>query len=34
MSKSEKSMRYQLIEGKLIENYDLQVQFEELKEYR
>lgn len=31
--KSEKSMRYQLIEGKLIEKYDLQVKFEELKQY-
>ena len=31
--KSEKSMRYQLIEGKLIEEYKLQVQFEELKAY-
>ncbi|MBF8150271.1 trigger factor [Winogradskyella sp. F6397] len=29
--KSEKSMRYQLIEGKLIEKHNLQVQFEELK---
>lgn len=29
--KSEKSMRYQLIEGKLIEKYNLQVQFEDLK---
>ncbi|MEY8847915.1 trigger factor [Psychroserpens sp. XS_ASV72] len=29
--KSEKSMRYQLIEGKLIEKYDLQVNFEDLK---
>jgi len=29
--KSEKSMRYQLIEGKLIEEHDLQVKFEELK---
>ena len=31
--KSEKSMRYQLIEGKLIEENDLQVKFEELKEH-
>ncbi len=31
--KSEKSMRYQLIEGKLITDHDLQVQFEELKAY-
>lgn len=31
--KSEKSMRYQLIEGKLINEYDLQVQFEDLKAY-
>lgn len=31
--KSEKSMRYQLIEGKLIEKYDLQVKFEDLKAY-
>ena len=30
---SEKSMRYQLIEGKLIETYDLQVVFEDLKEF-
>ncbi|WP_179354102.1 trigger factor [Winogradskyella vidalii] len=29
--KSEKSMRYQLIEGKLIQEHNLQVQFEELK---
>ncbi len=29
--KSEKSMRYQLIEGKLIEKYDLQVKFEDLQ---
>ncbi|WP_026754633.1 trigger factor [Sediminibacter sp. Hel_I_10] len=29
--KSEKSMRYQLIEGKLIEKHDLQVKFEDLK---
>ncbi|MCB0383089.1 MAG: trigger factor [Psychroserpens sp.] len=29
--KSEKSMRYQLIEGKLIEKYDLQVTFDDLK---
>lgn len=29
--KSEKSMRYQLIEGKLIEKYNLQVTFEDLK---
>lgn len=31
--KSEKSMRYQLIEGKLIAEHNLQVQFEELKTY-
>ncbi len=31
--KSEKSMRYQLIEGRLIQDYDLQVQFEELKAF-
>lgn len=31
--KSEKSMRYQLIEGKLISEHNLQVQFEELKTY-
>ncbi|MEZ4793771.1 MAG: trigger factor [Gelidibacter sp.] len=31
--KSEKSMRYQLIEGKLIENHKLQVTFEDLKEF-
>ena len=31
--KSEKSMRYQLIEGKLIQDHKLQVQFEELKSY-
>jgi trigger factor len=31
--KSEKSMRYQLIEGKLIQDHDLQVQFEDLKAY-
>lgn len=31
--KSEKSMRYQLIEGKLIADHNLQVQFEELKSY-
>lgn len=31
--KSEKSMRYQLIEGKLIEENKLQVTFDELKEY-
>ncbi|WP_458627792.1 trigger factor [Winogradskyella sp. PC D3.3] len=31
--KSEKSMRYQLIEGKLITEHKLQVQFEELKSY-
>jgi len=31
--KSEKSMRYQLIEGKLITDHKLQVQFEELKSY-
>ncbi|WP_431158889.1 trigger factor [Winogradskyella poriferorum] len=31
--KSEKSMRYQLIEGKLIQEHNLQVQFEDLKDY-
>ena len=31
--KSEKSMRYQLIEGKLITEHNLQVQFEELKAF-
>ncbi|WP_296385535.1 trigger factor [Winogradskyella sp.] len=31
--KSEKSMRYQLIEGKLIQDNKLQVQFEDLKAY-
>ncbi|WP_339624849.1 trigger factor [uncultured Winogradskyella sp.] len=31
--KSEKSMRYQLIEGKLIQDHKLQVQFEDLKAY-
>jgi trigger factor len=31
--KSEKSMRYQLIEGKLIQDHNLQVQFEDLKAY-
>lgn len=31
--KSEKSMRYQLIEGKLIEKHNLQVQFEDLKSH-
>ncbi|WP_045469719.1 trigger factor [Winogradskyella sp. PG-2] len=31
--KSEKSMRYQLIEGKLINEHKLQVQFEDLKAY-
>lgn len=30
---SEKSMRYQLIEGKLIEKYDLQVTFDDLKAF-
>lgn len=30
---SEKSMRYQLIEGKLIETYDLQVSFDDLKAF-
>jgi trigger factor len=32
-AKSEKSMRYQLIEGKLIEKYELQNQFDELKSF-
>ncbi len=31
--KSEKGMRYQLIEGKLIEEHGLQIQFEDLKAY-
>ncbi len=31
--KSEKSMRYQLIEGKLIQEHNLQVQFDELKTF-
>lgn len=31
--KSEKSMRYQLIEGKLIQDHNLQVHFEDLKAY-
>jgi len=31
--KSEKSMRYQLIEGKLIQDHKLQVQFDELKSH-
>ncbi len=31
--KSEKGLRYQLIEGKIINEHNLQVQFEELKEY-
>ena len=31
--KSEKSMRYQLIEGKLITEHNLQVQFEEMKSF-
>ena len=31
--KSEKSMRYQLIEGKLIETHKLQVTFEDLKQH-
>ena len=31
--KSEKSLRYQLIEGKLIEKHKLQVTFEDLKDY-
>jgi len=31
--KSEKSMRYQLIEGKLIEDHGLQVKFEDLKAF-
>ena len=31
--KSEKGMRYQLIEGKLIEEHDIQVKFEDLKTY-
>lgn len=32
-SKSEKGLRYQLIEGKIIKDNDLQVQFDELKEF-
>ena len=31
--KSEKGLRYQLIEGKIIKDNDIQVQFEELKEF-
>ena len=31
--KSEKGLRYQLIEGKIIKENDLQVQFDELKEF-
>lgn len=31
--KSEKGLRYQLIEGKVIKEHDLQVQFDELKEF-
>lgn len=31
--KSEKGIRYQLIEGYLIKNYDLQIQFEELQSF-
>ncbi|MEX0274667.1 MAG: trigger factor [Flavobacteriaceae bacterium] len=31
--RSEKGLRYQLIEGKIIKEHDLQVQFEELKEF-
>ena len=31
--KSEKGLRYQLIEGKLIKEHELQVQFDELKEF-
>ncbi|MFD0863660.1 trigger factor [Sungkyunkwania multivorans] len=31
--KSEKGLRYQLIEGKLIQEHDLQIKFEELKAY-
>ena len=31
--RSEKGIRYQLIEGKLITNHDLQIKFEELKDY-
>ena len=31
--KSEKGLRYQLIEGKLIKEHDLKVEFEELKDY-
>lgn len=31
--KSEKGLRYQLIEGKIIKDHDLQVQLEELKEF-
>lgn len=33
MRSLKKSMRYQLIEGKLIADHNLQVQFEELKAY-
>jgi trigger factor len=31
--KSEKGLRYQLIEGKIIQENDLQLQFEELREF-
>jgi len=31
--KSEKGLRYQLIEGKIIKDHDVQIQFDELKEF-
>ena len=31
--RSEKGIRYQLIEGKIISDYNLQIKFEELKEF-
>ena len=33
MKKSEKGIRYQLIEGALIKAHDLQIQFEELQDF-
>ena len=32
-NKSEQGLRYQLIEGKLIADHDLQIKFEEIKDY-
>ena len=32
-TKSEKGLRYQLVEGKVMSQYDLQINFEEIKEY-